>query len=161
MKFINKRMWYRKTRPKQPSHVTNFLRIASKPCHRFFNKDIGIPLSQQLIFLDVKNNLHITSSTLVFLNHFFPLNGRPVAWPKNSSVTLTWMSPTLAQQPSKYRENSWAVCKLKPWSFSRNLSHPWPLRSSLASSHRRRVCDPLGLILMTRAMGILKEDNKT
>ena len=123
--------------------------------------DTGIPLLQQLIFRDMKKRLHGTSSTLVFLNHFFPLKGRHVAWPKISSVTLTWMSPTLARHLSKERVNSWAVRKLKPWNFSRKTSQPWPSRSSLASSHGRKVWEPLGSILTTGAMGIQKADNKT
>jgi hypothetical protein len=77
------------------------LRINNRPCHLGLTKEIGIPFSQQLIFLEVMKRLQGTSSIFEFLNHFSPVDGSPMASLTNSSVTSNWVSPIFALHPSK------------------------------------------------------------
>jgi len=79
--------------------------MANKSCHLDLRAVTGIPLSQLTIFLDVNKSGQGTSSTFEFLNHLFPLDGKPMAELRNSSFNSSLMSPTLALHPSNVREN--------------------------------------------------------
>jgi hypothetical protein len=84
----------------------NYLKITNKQCHLVFNRDIGIPLSQHRIFREVKNKLHGTFSNLVFLNHFFPLSGRLVAWLKillgDFNLNVTYFGSASIEREGKF-----------------------------------------------------------
>jgi hypothetical protein len=129
MKTISSRRWYKKTKPYLPSQVINCLVIISKSCHRCFSIFAGKPLSQEFTLRDWKSNVHGTSSTLQFFDHFCPTVGRPVARLRKCSSISNCTSPTLARQPSKVNANCRATPGLKPSNFRMNGSHPNSSRS--------------------------------
>ena len=130
----------------------NCLTIANKSCHLVLRAVTGIPLSQLTIFLDVNRSGHGTSSTFEFLNHLYPLAGKPVAELRNSSFSSSWISPTLALHPSKVRANCWATKRLKPSNLWINTSQPPFSKSLRALSKIRSVWLPFGSMHTTGAI---------
>jgi hypothetical protein len=124
MKFISKRMWYIKTSPYQPSHVTNYFRIKRRLCHLGFNRAIGIPFVQQVVSWESMNKLHGTSSNLAFLNQLSPFNESHFSFLMKSSFNSNCISLILALKPSKVCAKDFATCRLYPSKFLRNTSHP-------------------------------------
>jgi hypothetical protein len=122
-----------------------------------FKAETDIPRSQLAIFHEVNNKVQGTSSTFVFLNHFWLTAGKPVAWLKKSSFTSSCTSPIFALQPSKVNANSWANLRLKPLNFSMKTRQPFLSKSSLALSYDNKVWMPLGSILTIGSMANRRE----
>lgn len=111
--------------PNLPSQVTNFWIIKSKFLHLYFNVVLGMPFLKMVLSMlgFFRKTFHSSLSIPLFLNHFSPIRGNPVASATKDPVTVNFMSPILTSTPSKSLVKDLVTSLWKPSNFSTNSSY--------------------------------------